>query len=119
MAERLTKLVGRGLESGRCYLFSDGDYSIREIVDAMRSAAGFAFCPNIPTTLLRRVEPLVDPVFSRLTGRPSPIAHTLRRLTDSFVVAASNFAADYGELAPLDLMTAMRRVQSNNVRGRT
>lgn len=110
IAERISIMIEKGLVSGRTYVFSDGTFSVREIIDAIRSATGYAFCPSIPTGPLRLIGPYADSLFSRFVPGNAPFENSLKRLTSSFVVRTGNFEEDYGPLPRFDLLSAMRDV---------
>jgi UDP-glucose 4-epimerase len=108
IAQRVSIMVEKGLVSGRVYVFSDGTFSVREIVDAIRTSTGFAFCPSIPTGPLRRIGPLLDTLAARLKPGIAPFENNMKRLTSSFVVNGRSFMEDYGALPKIDLLWEMR-----------
>ncbi len=112
VALRVAVMVQQGINKGRIYAFSDGDFELRAIVDAIRSATGFAWCPEIPTRTLSVAAPHVDKILARFGRSNAPVQNTLKRLTDSFVIKTHRFDADYGPLPALNLNAAMRQVCS-------
>ena len=110
LVHRIRTMVSAGLRPGGRYVFSDGDWSVREIVDAMRTASGFAFCPTVPIRGWTAPLGMVDAISNRLRPGRRPVAALLRRLTDSFVVHPHRWAADYGGLPPVDLQETVQRI---------
>ena len=110
LVHRIRTMVTEGLRPGECYVFSDGDWSIREIVDAMRTASGFAYCPTVPLGGWMTPLRLVDVLSHRLHPGRRPVADLLRRLTDSFVVHPHRWAEAYGEMPSVNLTQAMTQV---------
>ncbi len=117
LVERIRIMARLGLRPGRCYVFSDGIFSLREIVDAMQGACGFAFCPSVSlgrwTDLLRSV----DVAFGAEPGK-GPFGNALKRLTASFAIQSQNWTDDYGALPPVDLTQEMCAVVAAS-RGRS
>ncbi len=103
VAARVATMVEKGVRAGGVYTFADADFELREIVDAIRVAVGFAWCPEMSVEMLTKVAPFIDEGFRRFGYKRAPAENVLKRLTGSFVVRTHRFAEDYGELAPVDL----------------
>jgi UDP-N-acetyl-alpha-D-quinovosamine dehydrogenase len=109
VAKRVSVMVDKGLVSGRTYVFSDGTFTLREIVDSIRSATGYSFCPTVPVGPLRSIGPLLDGLAARLKPGSAPFENNMKRLTSSFVVKTKNFEEDYGAMPTVDLLFEMRK----------
>jgi UDP-glucose 4-epimerase len=107
VAERIRRMVQKGFAANSTYVFSDGAFELRDIVDAIRAATGFAWCPPVPRDLVLGIARAVDPAWRLIFGNSSPLAYVSKRLGESFVINASRFEEDFGSLPPLDLGVAM------------
>lgn len=109
VAQRIRIMANKGIISGRRYVFEDGAWSVREIVDAMRGVLGYAFCPSVEIDRWKMPLSAADKLLSRVKPGLTPVENMLKRLTSSFVIRSHCWSEDYVELPPLDLNEAMYR----------
>jgi nucleoside-diphosphate-sugar epimerase len=109
VTKRICIMANKGIISGHSYVFEDGAWSVREIVESMRGISGRAFCPGIEIDRWKSSLSTADKLLSRIAHGRTPVENMLKRLTSSFVIHSHRWSEDYGALSPLDLGEAMRR----------
>ena len=110
VAERIRKMMEKGLRPRRIYVFEDGCWSLKEIVDAMRTATGYAFCPEIRIEKENHWVKRMGKILSYAGGDREVLSRYMERLTASFVVRSHLWCEDYGEMPQVDLVTEMRKI---------
>jgi nucleoside-diphosphate-sugar epimerase len=108
VSERIDRILGTAFISGRIYVFSDGIFELKEILNSIRRATGTAFFPSIPEGLANSVGSFTDWVWEKATGKPGPSKQALMRLTSHFVICAHHYDSDFGPLERFDLDGAFK-----------
>ena len=106
---RLRRMLRQDAGALESYVFSDGSWSVREIVDAMRVVAGYAICPILRCHRLIGGMKTVDARIARRLGKDAWMSRYLDRLTESFVIHPRRFDAAFGPLVLQPLDREMRR----------
>jgi len=107
VGERIDRILGPAFVSGRTYVFSDGEFELKEILESMRRATGRAFFPSVPAWFAKASGGMVDWLWQKTTGKEGHAKEALARLTENFVVRAHHYDSDFGKLDPFDLDLAM------------
>jgi nucleoside-diphosphate-sugar epimerase len=107
VAERVDRILGPSFVSGQTYVFSDGVFELREILESVRRATGTGIFPSVPVRLAKAGGALVDWICEKTTGKEGHAKEALARLTDDFVVRAHHYDSDFGQLAPFELDVAI------------
>lgn len=103
VAERVEHLLGPGFKSRKTYIFCDGTYKLKEIVQSIRMATGFGLTPSIPSWVASAGASGFDILWSRIRSRKGPMRPILDRITQHFVVRANHYDSDFGALPAFDL----------------
>jgi nucleoside-diphosphate-sugar epimerase len=107
VAERIDRILGPAFVSGKTYVFSDGAFELREILESVRRATGYAFFPYVPVCVAETGGGLLDWVQQSTTGKEGHAKEALGRLIDHFVIRAHHYDSDFGPIGPFDLDLAM------------
>lgn len=117
VAERVDRILGPAFVSGQTYVFSDGAFELREILESVRRATGTAFFPSVPGWFAKAGGEFVDWIWENTTGKEGHAKEALARLTDNFVVRAHHYDSDFGRLEPFDLDLAMAETCASESQG--
>jgi UDP-glucose 4-epimerase len=107
VAERVDRMLGPAFVSGRTYVFSDGTFELKEILNSVRRATGNAYFPYVPGLVARTCGGLLDWIGQITTGKEGHAKEALARLTDHFVIRAHRYDSDFGPIGPFDLDLAV------------
>ncbi len=113
VAERVKQILESGFSSGKIYVFSDGTFELKEILNSIRKATGKAFFPSVPGWFVEAGGALADRIWQTATGKEGSAKQTLSRLTNHFVIRTHRYDADYGLLEPFDLDRAVAETCSD------
>jgi UDP-glucose 4-epimerase len=114
VAERIENILGAGFIPGRTYVFCDGTFSLREILESIRRSTSNAFYPNVPLWLGNTGGIIIDGFMKKILRKESHVRESLSRLTENFVIHTHHYEDDYGQLSPFDLNKAMSDTCSQN-----